>query len=257
MSRSATRRKIKATTPANDAAVMPLVLQQTRAWLGGRTAGQGMILAFLLFAVGLSLGISAISVLQIEGRQQGNGLSAAPVSGHVPDKSSIQIAVTDRQNTAPAADEGGIALPASPPMEPSLQKALLDTASRAVGTMPLPAYPEKVQVPDDDNDIRNLRRAIRLNPRNVKAQLALVAAFQEAGDWDGAEEVLLDALDREPKNPHYHLQLARLYDAMRRYRDALAEYRWVLNSPRAGQENFPFEEITARAEFLVGKMGGR
>lgn len=252
--------------PANDGALAPLVVRQTRAWLAERQPAHLLVLAFLLFAVGLSVGLSVVVLMEMEGqRAQLASQSSAPATVMTAaQKPVFDIKITDPDAAPVVKGATGIELPA----DDALQQALLETSSRAVGDnvggnvgnrlIAKESAAEIVAPPAaDDNDIKNLRRVVRLNPRNASAQLALAQAFQAAGDPDGAEETLLNALDHDSKNPRYHLALARFYDHAGRGRDALAEYRWLLNAPEAGRANFPLDDIANRAEFLAAKMGGR
>jgi tetratricopeptide (TPR) repeat protein len=95
----------------------------------------------------------------------------------------------------------------------------------------------------DDKSIEQLRMAIRLNPRDERARLALASVLSSSGRDADAERTLQETIQVWPGSALAHWWLGSIYDRTNRLADAHREF--TLAAPRA---------IAGRAQFFT-KIG--
>jgi len=95
----------------------------------------------------------------------------------------------------------------------------------------------------DGKGVEQLRIAIRLNPRDERARLALASVLTSSGRDADAERTLQETIQVWPDSPLAHWWLGSIYDRTNRLADAHREY--ALAAPRA---------IAGRAQFFT-KIG--
>ena len=75
-----------------------------------------------------------------------------------------------------------------------------------------------------DRSIEAFTAAVRLNPKDERARMALVDVLRQTGKSDEAERLLKDALASRPESGQAHYRLAQLYQSESRVADAVAEF---------------------------------
>lgn len=90
-----------------------------------------------------------------------------------------------------------------------------------------------------DTEISALRRAIKVNPRNIRARILLASIYHRQNKGIAAERELRDAIKYEPDNPFLHMQLGDVLRSFKRYRDALAEFR-IMEERRPNEPHMLF-----------------
>ena len=86
-----------------------------------------------------------------------------------------------------------------------------------------------------DKSIEQLELAVRLNPRDERARLALSRVLSTAGRDADAERALLDTVGLFPGSPRAHLWLASSYERSNRFADARLEFERAVAGTVAGQ----------------------
>jgi tetratricopeptide (TPR) repeat protein len=78
-----------------------------------------------------------------------------------------------------------------------------------------------------DNASAVLERAVKTNPRDLRARMVLAAIYQRRGDDAASERELRSAMELDPMNPLFHMKLGVLLKKQGRYDEALKEFQFI------------------------------
>lgn len=78
-----------------------------------------------------------------------------------------------------------------------------------------------------DNSSAILERAVKTNPRDLRARMVLAAIYQRKGDNAASERELRTAMELDPVNPLFHMKLGVLLKKQGRYDEALKEFQFI------------------------------
>jgi Flp pilus assembly protein TadD len=90
----------------------------------------------------------------------------------------------------------------------------------------------------DNEGIEQLEIAIRLNPRDERARLALARVLSSSGRDADAERTLQETIQLWPDSALAHWWLGSIYDGMNRFADARREFALAAPSAVAGRAQF-------------------
>ncbi len=80
--------------------------------------------------------------------------------------------------------------------------------------------------------IRDFRRALEINPKNVKARVALASVLLSQGSLDEAEAELSEIVSLDPENPQAHVLRGSLWERRGNFAKAMESYRHALRIDR-------------------------
>ncbi len=78
-----------------------------------------------------------------------------------------------------------------------------------------------------DNASAVLERAVKINPRNLRARLLLASIYQRRGNTVASAGELKAAMERDPSNPLLHMKMGVLLKDQGRYDEALKEFQFI------------------------------
>jgi Tfp pilus assembly protein PilF len=78
-----------------------------------------------------------------------------------------------------------------------------------------------------DNASVVLERAVKINPRNLRARMLLASIYQRRGNAVASAGELKAAMERDPSNPLLHMKLGVLLKDQGRYDEALREFQFI------------------------------
>ncbi len=78
-----------------------------------------------------------------------------------------------------------------------------------------------------DNASAVLERAVKINPRNLRARMLLASIYQRRGNTAASAGELKAAMERDPSNPLLHMKLGVLLKDQGRYDEALKEFQFI------------------------------
>jgi len=110
--------------------------------------------------------------------------------------------------------------------DPTLRKRSFEFLVAAYG-------PDKMNAPSQQEPIVN--RMIQLDPQDATNYFALAKIREDAGDYEKAEEVLLQAKQARPNDPQVYLQLAGFYNRQEEFEKTID----ALNQRAAIEPNNP------------------
>ena len=110
---------------------------------------------------------------------------------------------------------------------------------------------EKYRVSDSQKSLQHYRRAVELEPTDINYATGYASALVQARRFEEAAALLRRILASAPDNYAAHANLATALDGLKRYPDALVEYKW-LNGARPELPVTYF--LLARAYDLTGEL---
>ncbi len=86
---------------------------------------------------------------------------------------------------------------------------------------------QELRQADLDASVTALRKAVQVDPGNVRARILLASIYQYGNDNAAAEKELRTALERVPNNALVHMRLGIVLREEGRYQDAFREFRII------------------------------